>query len=390
MKILTFTSLFPNAVRPELGIFIQQRLAAVAGLTGDTVKVVAPVPFFPFWLRVARWQNYRDIPLQEQIEGITVFHPRYPFLPAICMPLHGLLMFLGSLSSVRCLHKEFGFDCIDAHYVYPDGFAAVLLGKVLDVPVFVSARGTDINVFPSFPMIRPMVRWALRHATGLIAVSGALRTSIAQLGIPEGNVRIIPNGVDTERFRPVAREEARRTLNLPEHAPVVVSVGSLNAAKRHSLLIQSLVEVAEKYPDLRAYIVGEGPLRSELLTLIEAAGMKDHVVLVGGKPNRELYLWFSAADVSCLASSREGWPNVIMESIACGTPVVATKVGGVPEILDSSELGVLVDGEESAIAAGICAALERTWNRQSLVRIAESRTWKAVAEEVVAYFRHQP
>jgi glycosyltransferase involved in cell wall biosynthesis len=299
-------------------------------------------------------------------------------------------MFLGSLSSVRCLHKEFGFDCIDAHYVYPDGFAAVLLGKVLDVPVFVSARGTDINVFPSFPMIRPMVRWALRHATGLIAVSGALRTSIAQLGIPEGNVRIIPNGVDTERFRPVAREEARRTLNLPEHAPVVVSVGSLNAAKRHSLLIQSLVEVAEKYPDLRAYIVGEGPLRSELLTLIEAAGMKDHVVLVGGKPNRELYLWFSAADVSCLASSREGWPNVIMESIACGTPVVATKVGGVPEILDSSELGVLVDGEESAIAAGICAALERTWNRQSLVRIAESRTWKAVAEEVVAYFRHQP
>ena len=388
MKILTFTSLFPNATRRELGVFIYQRVAHVARLEGSAVQVVAPVPFLPGWFRARRWQIYRHIPSEEQVGSINVSHPRYPLLPGLFMPLHGLLMFLGSVIPARRLQRHFDFACIDAHYVYPDGFAAVLLGKTLKLPVIVSARGTDINVFPSFRLIRPMIRWTLRHATGLIAVSNALKERMTLLGIPPDKIRVIPNGVDVKRFFPVDRQEARRQLGLSRDNPTIVCVASLTPVKRHDMLIQALSEVAKKNPKMRAYIVGEGPLHSRLQALIEAQRMNHQVFLVGGKPNAELHLWFSAADVSCLVSSREGWPNVVMESIACGTPVVATRVGGVPEILVSSELGILVDEDGRSLAAGICAALQRTWDRQELVRRAESRTWETVAAEVVEYFRN--
>jgi teichuronic acid biosynthesis glycosyltransferase TuaC len=385
MRILTFTSLFPNALRRELGIFVYQRVSNVARLTGKAVRVIAPVPFFPSWLPVHRWRAYSRIPQGEQIGGIEISHPRYPLLPAICMPLHGLLMFLGSVVRARRIYRTFRFDCIDAHYVYPDGFAAVLLGKLLKVPVVVSARGTDINIFPSFPLIRPMLRWTLRRAAGRIAVSSALKDCIVQLGIAERDIRVVPNGVDTDRFRPVNRREARRKLGLPQEGLLILCVGSLTAGKRHSLLIQALTETVKHLSNVKAYLIGEGPLRSKLQTLISDLGMDDRVFLAGEKPNEELYLWFSAADVSCLVSSREGWPNVVMESMACGTPVVATRVGGIPEIVTSPELGILVDEDAQSVADGLCEALERLWDRRALVRYAESRTWQVVAQEVLDY-----
>jgi teichuronic acid biosynthesis glycosyltransferase TuaC len=232
-----------------------------------------------------------------------------------------------------------------------------------------------------------MVRWTLRRAAGRIAVSRALKDCIVRLGISERDIRVVPNGVDSERFRPIDRGEARRKLGLQEEGPLILCVGSLNAAKRHSLLVQALTETVKNYPNLKAYFVGEGPLRSELQALIADQGMNDHIFLKGERPNEELYLWFSAADVSCLVSSREGWPNVLMESISCGTPVVATRVGGIPEIVTSAELGIVVEEDPTSVAEGIHTALARSWDRRALVRYAVSHTWQAVAEEVVAYLK---
>jgi teichuronic acid biosynthesis glycosyltransferase TuaC len=148
MRILVFTSLFPNSRRPDFGIFILQRVSHLAKRPGTTVKVVAPIPYFPSWIASSRWGEYGLVPREENVENLSVYHPRYPLLPGLLMPLHGFLMFVGSLLLVRQLHRQFQFDCVDAHYVYPDGFAAVLLGEMLGLPVIVSARGTDINVFP--------------------------------------------------------------------------------------------------------------------------------------------------------------------------------------------------------------------------------------------------
>lgn len=321
---------------------------------------------------------------------MQVHHPRYPLLPKISMPFHGLSMFLGSLRRAAALHRQGKLDWIDAHFVYPDGFAAVLLGKYLDVPVTVSARGTDINLFPSFRLIRPMIRWTLHRADRVIAVSAALREAIADLGLSKKKIHLIPNAVDTARFRPISQVEARRGLHLPEGSPILVSVGSLIAPKGHQLTIRAVAAICNQFPALQLYILGEGSYRGELEKLVGSLSLRERVHLLGKRPNDELPFWFSAASLSCLASSREGWPNVVTESLACGTPVVATRVGGIPEILHSPELGTLVDQSSDALAAGILQSLGRKWDRQAISREASARTWETVAEEVEALLLANP
>jgi glycosyltransferase involved in cell wall biosynthesis len=382
MRVLTFTSLFPNAAQPLLGVFVQQRMAHFAERRGNTVIVVAPVAYFPPWLPFPRWENMRRIPVHEKIRGLEVYHPRYPMLPKISMPLQGYSMFAASLPLVRRLHKSAAFDCIDAHYVYPDGFAAMLLGKRLGLPVIVSARGTDMNLFPSFRLIRPMIRWTLENAAGTIGVCEALREAMVAMGALESHSATIGNGIDLDRFSPVDRHDARRKLGIPVDSEVVVSVGALIPRKGYQFLIPALDQISSKHPKLRLYIIGEGESRSQLSAIVRTKNLQDRVFLVGSKPNEELRNWYSAANISCLASSREGWANVLLESLACGTPVVATRVWGAPEVLTSPELGVLVDQGVQPIAEGIEKALWKSWDREVLVRYAASRTWNLVAKEV--------
>jgi glycosyltransferase involved in cell wall biosynthesis len=386
MKILTFTSLFPNRMQPILGVFIYQRLSHFARRPGNSVEVVAPVPYFPRWFRWKRWGFYAEIPGSEKVTGLSVFHPRYPLLPKIAMPLHGLLMFLGCFYWVLQLKKKIGFVCIDTHFVYPDGFAAILLGKLLRVPVICSARGTDITLYPSFALIRPQIRWTLEQAAGIIAVSNSLKESIVKLGIPAEKIRVVGNGVDVGRFGPMDRGQARRQLGLRENDPVLISVASLQVHKGHQFLISALADLRNQFPNLKLYILGEGPFRKELERLITEKNLEGCVYLKGNRPNEELRLWYNSAEVSCLVSAREGWPNVLLESIGCGTPVLATNVGGVSEVITSSELGVIVEQTTVSIKEGLERALRKTWNRDVLVRHARKRTWDNVAEEMETYF----
>jgi teichuronic acid biosynthesis glycosyltransferase TuaC len=385
LRILTFTSLYPNKVNPLQGIFIHQRVIHLARCPETTVEVIAPVPYFPPWLDKTRWQHLGRVPQQEEIGGVRVHHPRFPLVTGISMPVHGLLEFLGSLGLARRLHNEINFDCIDAHFVYPDGFAAVLLGKALGLPVIVSARGTDINVYPSFRIIRPMLRWTLTHAAGAIAVSADLKKKMTDLGAPEPNVRVISNGVDVERFRRLDVKESRRKLGLPEEVPIAVSVGALIESKGHHLLISAVEELTRRIPKLRLHIIGEGVYRARLEELVREQKLQDRVFLMGNRPNEELNSWFSAADISCLMSSREGWPNVVSESLACGTPVLATPAGGIPEIIVSPDLGMLVERDVGSIAVGLEQALSQHWDREKIARQASRRSWNAVASEVESF-----
>jgi len=323
MRILTFSSLFPNATDKTFGVFIYQRMAHVHRRPGNQVCVVAPVPYFPSWLRIARWRALGQIPRIEEIGGLTIYHPRYLMLPRVSMYVQGLLIFLGSFLLVRKLHRQNSFDCIDAHYIYPDCFAAVIIGKLLLLPVVASARGTDINLYPKFRGLRPMIRWTLKNTAGNIGVCRALADEMIALGAPSEKVTVIGNGVDLERFHAVDRTEARRNLEIPQDALVAVAVGALIPRKGFHFLIPAVASIAERFPKLRLYIVGKGD-QAELKALAQSQGLADRVVFAGSRPNEELNLWYSAADVSCLVSSREGWPNVVLESLACGTPVLAT------------------------------------------------------------------
>jgi teichuronic acid biosynthesis glycosyltransferase TuaC len=385
MRVLTFTSLFPNSAKPQFGIFVYQRMAHFAKRAGNSVHVVAPVPYFPSWLPDKQRQYLSQIPRQEQIGDITVYHPRYPLLPGVSMAMHGLLMFLGSFSLVRRLRGTMDFDCIDAHYVYPDGCAAILLGKVFNLPVIITARGSDINLFPAFRSIRPQIRWTLQRASGVIGVSAALKDTMVALGRARETIKVIGNGVDLARFEPIDSKEARNQLGIPMDARVIVSVGALTPVKGFQILIPALARILPRYPKARLYVVGEGNDRNKLQSLIQELGLEEHVFLVGSKPNEELKFWFSAADLSCLVSAREGWPNVVLESLACGTPVLATPIGGIPEILTSQELGVFVEQDQESIASGLEFALNKQWERSAIASYGRRRTWDDVASEVENY-----
>ena len=227
MRVLTFTGLFPNEGDPEHGIFVYQRMAHLAQRGQNLVEVVAPVPFCPKWLPIARWKKVSQLPSTERVGILTVHHPRYFLLPKVSMLLHGVLVYWGSLRLARRLHMSRRFDWIDAHFVYPDGLAAVLLGRKLRLPVVVTARGTDINSYPSLALIRPLIRWTLRHASVRVAVSAALRDKMAEVGGRDLAIHVIPNGVDPERFGPVLETQARQQLGLPNAGQIIVAVGSL-------------------------------------------------------------------------------------------------------------------------------------------------------------------
>jgi glycosyltransferase involved in cell wall biosynthesis len=303
------------------------------------------------------------------------------------MYVQGLLIFLGTFWLVSKLHRRKCFDCIDAHYIYPDCFAAVLIGKLLRLPVVASARGTDINLYPKFRGLRPMIRWTVKNTAGNIGVCRALSDEMIALGAPPEKVTVIGNGVDLERFHPVDRTEARRKLEIPDDALVAVAVGALIPRKGFQFLIPAVASIAGKFPKLRLYIVGKGD-QNDLKALALAHGVAGRVFFAGSRPNEELKIWYSAADVSCLVSSREGWPNVVLESLACGTPVLATGLWGVPEILVSPELGIMVQQQTAAIADGLGQALTKKWDRNVIIAYARTRTWNVVAEEVEKYFAH--
>jgi teichuronic acid biosynthesis glycosyltransferase TuaC len=382
LRVVTFATIFPNANDPSHGIFVYQRAKHLAKRPGVEVVAIVPIPYFPRWLRTNRWKKYQDIPNIEILEGMEVHHPRYFHLPKIWMPFHGLSMFLGCASTVRKLHERRRIDVIDSHFVYPEGFAAVLLGKLVQVCVMVSARGTDINVYPSLKLIRPMIRWTLTKANRIIAVSKALKQKMVELGIAENKIQVIPNGVDATRFQPEDKEEARLHLSLAPADRIIVSVGALIPGKGHDLVIRATAGLVSEFAGIKLFILGDGPIRQELEGLVRELNLTERVQIVGKRPNEELRHWFSAADASCLASAREGWPNVVTESLACGTPVVATRVGGIPEILCSEALGILVERSVEGVRDGIRDALLKNWNRGEIANRTRQRTWDVVASEI--------
>lgn len=383
MKILVFTSLFPNNVWPTQGVFIKERMCAVSKIEGVELKVVAPVPYFPPIKIGQRWR-YRQVAQEEVIEGLEVTHPRYFMTPKIGMSLYGLFLCLSVLPHLKRLQRTFNFDVIDSHFVYPDGFAAVLLGKIFRRPVTISARGSDVNVYKDLRVIPHLLKYALNRADRVVAVSQALAGTIEGLGIPKEKIAIVPNGVDGSKFFPEPQNEARKKVGL-RSGKVLLSIGHLTRNKGFDLLLHALKILVSRRneADLQMIIIGEGVMHGELEQLVASLGLHKQVRFIGALPHHQLRVWYSAADVFCLASDREGWPNVIVEALACGTPVVATRAGGIPEIVNTRHLGILTERTPPALAESIAEALDRTWDREVIAREAQKHRWEEAAQRLL-------
>jgi teichuronic acid biosynthesis glycosyltransferase TuaC len=373
MKILTYTSLYPDSTRPAHGIFVETRLRHLLALGGIEARVVAPVPWFPSdHPRFGTYARYAAVPRREMWHGIDVTHPRYPLLPKIGMSTAPFSMAAFTCPVLRRLIREgYDFDVIDAHYFYPDGVAAMLLGKALGKPVVITARGTDLNLIPGYRIPRRLIRWAARDAAGLVTVCRALKEVLVQLGIPEERVIVVRNGVDLDLFKPPAkRDELREKLGIRQ--PTLLSVGHLVVRKGHDLVIQALCDL----PGVQLLVIGNGPERARLVKLAEDLGLSARVRFLGAMDQSRLVQYYQAADALVLASSREGWANVLLESLACGTPVVATRIWGTPEVIASPDAGVLADGRTpGCLSMAISKLFSEYPDRRHVRRYAERFDW---------------
>jgi len=258
-----------------------------------------------------------------------------------------------------------------------------MIGLLLRKPVVVSARGSDINVFSHFRLIRPLIKLVLRRADAVIAVSKALKDVMVNLGCSLEKITVIPNGIDPVKFRPLPGPVARRTLDLPADCPIVLSVGKLIESKGFQLLIEAAVRVRRQRPDVMFVMIGEGPLRSQLKDMVRSLDLQNNVMIVGARPHEELAAWYSAADLFCLASEREGCPNVLLEALACGCPVITTDVGGTSEIVVSPALGILVERTPAAFASAVGEALGHRWDRNAIAAHGRANSWDNVASSLL-------
>jgi teichuronic acid biosynthesis glycosyltransferase TuaC len=383
MKILTFSTLYPNALEPTHGIFVENRLRHLARAGATEMRVIAPVPWFPSGsARFGRYGRYARVPKFETRFELPVWHPRFLSIPRLGMHLAPFFLYLGTRDALRVQRRKgFDFDLIDAHYFYPDGVAAVLLGLEFDRPVVITARGTDINLIADFPLPRRMILWAARRAAASITVCRALKDRLAEIGAAEDRIRVLRNGVDLTLFHPRDREKARGRYGLTE--PAILSVGHLIPRKGHDIVIRAAAEL----PGVELLIAGDGPERRALEALARTLGVSDRVRFLGRLSQSELPELYSAADLLVLASDREGWANVLLEAMACGTPVVASRIWGTPEVVADPAAGSLVDERSGpAFAAALRRQLQSLPDRAATRRYAERFSWDETTQGQIEVF----
>jgi teichuronic acid biosynthesis glycosyltransferase TuaC len=384
MKTITFSTLYPNRVHPRHGIFVEQRLRHLLETREVESHVVAPVPWFP-WDHPAfgHYAAFARVPYYEERHGIPIYHPRYPLLPKVGLSSAPLMMATALKPVLEgIVERGFDFDLIDAHYAYPDGVAAVALGQHFGKPVVMSLLGDDVITYPKFLAPRRLLLWAVGRVAGITSVCEALKRRLVEWGGPEEKVRVILNGVDLDLFGPVDREAVRARLGLA--GTVLLSVGHATPRKGHHLAIEALRDL----PEATLMIAGDGWYEGRLRELAASLGVASRVRFLGHVEQEDLKLYYGAADALVLASSREGIANVLLEAMACGTPVIATAVWGTPEAIDRLEAGVLM---EERTAAALVAAARRLFadypDRAATRRHAAGFQWERTSREHLEVLR---
>ncbi|WP_119418799.1 glycosyltransferase [Desertibaculum subflavum] len=388
LRLLTFSTLFPHAGDPTHGVFVENRLRHLLASGQATARVVAPVPWvppmMPPWVPLPpEYTKARLAPAAERRHGIEVVHPRYLVVPKLGMRLTPHTLYRAAHRTVRRLMAGgWEFDLIDAHYFYPDGVAAAWLADELGKPLTITARGTDINLIPAYPGPRRLIVEAAARADGIITVCRALKDRLVELGAAPDKIRVLRNGVDLAMFRPADRAAARAALGLRRTA--LVSVGHLIERKGHDLVIAALPEL----PDTDLLIAGDGPEERSLRAQAERLQVADRVRFLGRLAHRQLREVYEAADLLVLASSREGWANVLLEAMACGTPVLASNVWGTPEVIEAPEAGELMDERSAAgVARGVRRLLARLPDRRATRAYAEQFSWDDTTQGQLDLFR---
>lgn len=383
MHVLTVTTFFPNAAKRQRSVFVKNLVEAMKRRCH--VDVISPVPYAPPFDLKPEWREQRTIPAFDSIDGINVEHPRFVVLPKLGW-FSGFGYFLGILRTLRQHIKSGRRIVVHAHCAYPDAVGVALAAKLLRFPYVVTAHGSDINVYAEQRTLRFQIRWALRHAAGVIAVSGALEAKIVHLtGAAKTEIACIPCAAfDPRVFYPRSRPDARAALEVDPHARLVVFVGLLVPIKGVEFLIDAWAELrlrGKLGETDRLVILGDGPCRDRLERQMTKAGLADSIRFAGTVNQINVARWIAAANLLCLPSINEGTPNVIVEALASGVPVVASRVGGIPDLIRDGENGLLIAPTNSlALADALERALGREWDARAVADSVSNLTWQAIAD----------
>jgi teichuronic acid biosynthesis glycosyltransferase TuaC len=376
MRALIITKIFPNCVERLSSPFNRRQFAALSRLC--ELEVLATIPWFPGASALGRWSaagRLARVPAEEHIDGLRVRHPRVAFVPKIGHGMAGPL-YAASLATTVLPYRG-RVDVVLGAWAYPDGFAAVAIADMLGVPCVIKLHGSDMNVVAHLPGPRRRLLWALPRASRVVAVSRQLAERALELGVRPERVDVVPNGIDRDVFRPSDRAQARRALGLPDAAPIVLYVGHLKEEKGALDLIRAFGSVGDRLQGARLVMVGDGAAESACRALATELGVS--VDFAGAQPHETIPTWLAAADTLALPSWNEGMPNVVVEALACGRPVVATAVGGIPDVLDSLS-GILVPPREPrALGEALVQTLSKTHDAEAISAGLKRPDWPTSA-----------
>lgn len=381
LKILVIATLFPTPEDPAFGVFVARRLSAIHALAGDRVafRIISPKPWFP--LKQGIWGRYganARLPKQAAVEGFEVRFPRYFMVPKLGWRQQARAVAGAVRREMRMLAAE-GFepDLIDAHYLYPDGVAAQQIARELQLPYLQTARGSDVTEIMLDQRIKPVMISAAREAAMTLTVSESLRQAVVDYGVPSDIVQTARNGVDLDIFQPQAGAGA---YTIPPHAntPVYLGVGSLIPRKRMDLILDAFSRLA----DGTLLLAGEGPERTRLEAQVTKLGLQSRVHFLGAVAPSDMPVLMGSADVFVLASDREGWPNVVLESLSCGTPVATVDVGGVSEFVTADGGLIVPQNDPGALSAAMAALSQSRRNRERVAASVAHLGWHETASKI--------
>jgi teichuronic acid biosynthesis glycosyltransferase TuaC len=389
MRVLEVCQEFPNRYYPQLGTFIKQSIDSIASQNVD-ITVVSPKPLvIPF--SAFPYHNFSKLPRIEHTEKYSIHYPRYIYAvpKKHFYPITGI-SYAHFVSKYAIKNIKPKPDLIHAHFSYPDGFGMIGLAKKWNIPLVISALGTiERKVAYEGSYTSRLIIEAMSFADRVLSVSEDLRLHIVNLGINENKVIVVPNGVDTEKFKPLEKENARNLLNLPVDKNIVLFVGALRSIKGVDYLIEAAKDFVNTNTEL--YMVGrDDGLKKSLLKMAYELKITDRIKFVGPVNHEDVPLWISASDILVLPSLSEGRPNVVLEALACEVPVVATDVGGIPELIINGETGYLVPAKDSQeLSEKVNKLLEDESLREKMGKLGRKSiilrglTWEAHAKKTV-------
>jgi teichuronic acid biosynthesis glycosyltransferase TuaC len=380
LRVLSIATLFPDAARPNFGLFVEKSLRALAAQPGIELTVVAPVGLPPFPLSLhKRYRALRSLPRSEQWDGLTVLRPRFTLIPRFGARFNPAQVARAVLSSTR----EQPFDVVDAQFFYPDGPAAMRVAGTLGLPFSAKARGADISHFGHHPATRPQVIETGEKAAGLLAVSDAMRSDMAEIGIDPAKIAVHYTGIDTARFHPDERAAARAALGMDD-TPAILTVGALIPRKGQKLVIEALPTL----PGVDYWLAGAGEEEGRYRALARTLGVEARIHFLGPVANADLPQLYRAADAMVMPSASEGLANAWVEALACGTPIVISDAGGAAELVTSPAAGRIVGRTPAAIADAVRAILANPPEPSSVAASLDGRfDWDRNGRELAAHLR---